>query len=145
VTEFGYESNPPNPGGNSLSTQARWLEQAFYIFWQEHVDTVVWYLLRDAPGDPSLVYKSGVFFGNARAKPAYEAYRFPFVVMGTNAWGITPRSGAIAVQRQQGRRWRTLFRVRGSAGNTFVHHISARQRGNFRAVVGGESSLVWRR
>src|SRR5207248_1147368 len=28
VTEFGYDSNPPNPTAVSLATQARWLDQA---------------------------------------------------------------------------------------------------------------------
>ncbi|MEA2158623.1 MAG: polysaccharide biosynthesis protein PslG, partial [Solirubrobacteraceae bacterium] len=145
VTEFSYESSPPNPTAVPLAQQARWLEQAFYIFWRQHVDTVVWYLVSDAIGSYNDVYKSGVYFQNGVRKPAYEAYRFPFVLDGSTAWGISPSRGRVSVQRQQGRSWRTLFSVGASAGGTFVHRVSARQRGNFRAVVGGESSLVWHR
>jgi len=145
VTEFSYESSPPNPNAVPLAQQARWLEQAFYIFWRERVDTVVWYLLRDAVGSYNDVYKSGVYFQNGVRKPAFEAYRFPFVLDGSTAWGISPSGGTVAVQRKQGRSWKTLFTARGSSGGTFVHHISARQRGDFRAVIGRESSLVWHR
>jgi hypothetical protein len=150
VTEFGYDSNPPNPGGVSLATQARWLEQALYTFWSQGVSTAVWYLIRDqAPAFDSLHYYTGLYFFNGAPKPSFEAFRFPFVVLPSgrklNAWGISPRSGTVAVQRQQGRSWTTLFRTRVSAGGTFVRGISASLHGNFRAVVGDESSLVWSR
>lgn len=150
VTEFSYDSNPPNPGAVSLATQARWLEEAFYLFWKQGVSTVVWYLLRDqAPSFQLNDYYSGVYYYSGKAKPAAEAFRFPFVVWTTGSratvWGIAPQSGALSVQRKQGRGWRTLLKLHVSAGAVFVRTISPKLRGSFRAVVAGESSLAWRR
>jgi hypothetical protein len=150
VTEFSYDSNPPNPTAVSTATQARWLEQAFYLFWKQGVNTAVWYLIRDQAGtNYNLNYFSGIYFHDGRRKPSFEAFRFPLVVMPSgrraDVWGISPRNGLLVVQRQRGSSWRTLFRVRASAGGVFTRSVSAQLRGNFRAVVGGESSLVWRR
>jgi hypothetical protein len=149
VTEFGYESNPPNPNAVSLATQAHWLEQAFYLFWKQGVSNVFWYLIRDQAGNPNLVYFSGVYFRQGKPKPAFEAYRFPFVVVASGGhstvWGIAPRTGKLSVQIRGGRGWQTVFHIHATAGQVFTRSISGRLRGDFRAVVGGERSLVWTR
>jgi hypothetical protein len=150
VTEFGYDSNPPNPYGVSLTTQARWLEEALYIFYTEHVDTAVWYLVRDqASSYNASDYFTGLYYYSGTSKPALEAFRFPFVVWpsgrAATAWGIAPRTGTLAIQTRRGHSWKTLFRLRVTAGGTFAHHVSASLRGNFRAIVSGETSLVWHR
>jgi hypothetical protein len=150
VTEFSYDSNPPNPTAVALSTQARWLEESFYVFWKQGVDTVVWYLIRDQPpGAWETNYYSGVYFRDGQPKPSLEAYRFPLVIMpdGNHAtvWGISPRTGWIAVQRRRGRFWKTLFRTRITAGAVFVHSLPLGLRGSFRAVIDHETSLTWRR
>jgi hypothetical protein len=148
VTEFSYDSNPPNPTAVSLATQARWLDQALYLFWTEGVNTVVWYLLRDqaaaySPGN----YYSGVYYYNGARKPSFQAFRFPFLVWPakrtSTVWGMSPRTGRLAVQVKRRSSWRTIFRVRVSAGSVFVRQFHSRLHGNFRAVVGGEQSLVW--
>jgi hypothetical protein len=150
VTEFSYDSNPPNPTGVSLATQARWLEEAFYVFWKQGVSTVVWYLLRDqtARYEPNGYY-SGVFYYNGVAKPAFEAFRFPFVVWPikrrATVWGISPQSGRLLIQRRGRSSWKTLFTLRVSSGSVFTRTIPATLRGSFRAVVAGESSLAWSR
>jgi hypothetical protein len=150
VTEFSYDSKPPNPTAVSLATQAKWLEESFYLFWKQGVSTAVWYLVRDQAGTAyTTTYYSGVYFNNGTPKPAYEAFRFPFVVWpnGRQAtvWGISPRTGTVTVQRRQGRSWTTLFKLRVPAGGVFVRNIPAQLRGRFRAVDGPESSLVWTR
>jgi hypothetical protein len=146
VTEFSYDSNPPNPTAVSLATQAKWLEEAFYIFWRQGTSTVVWYLVRDQAGHHyATSYFSGVYFRDGRPKPSFTAFRFPFVVMGSTAWGIAPQSGTLAVQRLQGGSWRTLFQLHVAAGAVFSQHVSPRLRGKFRALVDGQQSLVWKR
>lgn len=150
VTEFSYDSNPPNPGAVSLATQARWLQEALYLFWKQGVNTVVWYLLRDqAPKYQPNSYYSGLFYYNGVAKPAFEAFRFPFVVWPSgkeaSAWGIAPRGGLLTVQHRIHSSWKTLFTLRVSAGGVFLRTVSPKLRGSFRAVVAGESSLVWNR
>jgi hypothetical protein len=148
VTEFGYDSNPPNPGGVSLTRQAMFLEQAMYTFWQEGVSTAVWYLIRDqAAGFAQNTYYTGLYFYNGTAKPVVEAFRFPFLLWpsGTHnqVWGIAPHSGSLVVQRKVGNSWKTLFHTGVSAGNVFTRNVSAGLHGSFRAMVGGETSLVW--
>jgi hypothetical protein len=152
VTEFSYDTNPPNPGGVSLGTQARWLEQALYLFWKQGVSTAVWYNVRDqaASYNPSLdSYFSGVYYFNGNPKPSLRAMQFPFVVWRTGrsaiAWGISPQTGSVSIQHRTGRSWKTLFRLRGSSGGVFVRSIRSSLRGKFRAVVNGERSLVWSR
>ena len=46
VTEFSYDSNPPNPQGVPIQKQARWLEEC-YLFWKQGASAVFWYLVRD--------------------------------------------------------------------------------------------------
>lgn len=148
VTEFGYDSNPPNPAAVSLSTQARWLQLGFYVFWNEHVQTVMWYLVRDQAPPYTVNYASGVYFRGGRKKPSFTAYHFPFVVRTVNRrreriWGISPRHGTVTVQRKVHRRWRRVARFRRGPGMVFTKRIR-RHRGLYRAVIHGQHSLVWR-
>jgi hypothetical protein len=150
VTEFGYQTKPPNPSGVSFATQARWLQQALYLFWKQGVSTAVWYLISDVSEKyvRGVLQYSGLYFANGKPKPAAQAFRFPLVVIGSGrsatVWGISPRSGRLRVERGRGRSWKTVLRMRVSAGSVFVRTIPARLHGNFRAVIRGESSLVWR-
>src|SRR5512143_2961893 len=41
VTEFWWDSNPPNPSGASLDVQARWIEQSLYLFWKAGANVAV--------------------------------------------------------------------------------------------------------
>jgi hypothetical protein len=149
VTEFGYESNPPNTtaGTPSLATQARWLDESFYEFWREGVSTVFWYLIRDQTGSFAINYFSGVYFHNGRAKPSLRAYRFPLVVMPNGrsgqVWGIAPATGKVTVQRRIGKRWVSVLSFRRSAGSIFTGSVSATSTGQYRAVEGRQSSLAW--
>ncbi len=150
VTEFSYQSSPPNPYAVSTSKQARWLEESLYIMWRENVQDAIWYLIRDqaAKYSPDLWF-SGLYTYSGKPKPAQVAYHFPFVVMSSGrsatAWGISPAGGEVLVQRRAGSGWRTLFRKHVSGGSVFSHRIAKSLKGSFRAVVGGESSLIWHR
>jgi hypothetical protein len=149
VTEFSYDSKPPNPQAVSQATQARWLEQSFYVFWRQGADAVVWYLIRDqAPiPDYASAYESGVYLRDGRPKVSLRAFQFPFVVQprgnGLVAWGKSPVAGRLQVQRQQGSRWISIARVDVRKGGVFLRRIATRG-GRYRAVVGSWTSLVWR-
>jgi hypothetical protein len=151
VTEFSYDSNPPNPSAVSLATQARWLQESLYLFWKQGVSTAVWYLVRDQAATYNRIdYYSGVYSYAGRPKPAFEAFRFPFVVWATSrsratVWGISPTTGRVSVQLRGRSGWETLFTLRATTGGVFQRRISPKLRGSFRAVISGESSLVWRR
>lgn len=149
VTEFGYDSNPPNPtaGTVSTATQARWLEQGFYVFWHEGASVAMWYLVRDQTPPYDVNYFSGVFFRNGRPKPSYTAYRFPFVVMAdgsaAQAWGIAPAAGTVTVQFKGTGGWRTIRTFHRGAGGIFDFTSTTLARGQYRATLAGQSSLVW--
>jgi hypothetical protein len=148
VTEFGYDSDPPNPtpGTISTSTQAHWLEESFYVFWREHVSTVLWYLVRDQIPPYDANYFSGVYFRDGKPKPSYTAYRFPFVVMRRGAqaqiWGIAPVAGALDVQARDGPAWRTVASFAVRTGQVYARLLRL-PLGSYRATLRGQPSLVW--
>ncbi len=121
VTEFGYDSNPPNPNAISTATQAKWLEEGLYVFWRQGASAAMWYLVRDQTPPYDENYFSGVYFRSGKKKPSFTAYRFPFVVMSTaatatgktkpstaaQAWGISPVGGTVKVQFRSGG-WKTI-------------------------------------
>jgi hypothetical protein len=150
VTEFGYDSKPPNPSAVSTATQAKWLEQGFYIFWHEGVSVAMWYLVRDQTPPYNENYFSGVYFRNGTPKPSYTAYSFPFVIMATTngkaaqAWGIAPVGGTVKVQFKSSHGWKTIKTVHAGAGAVFDFTSAALVHGHYRAMVAGQTSLVWK-
>jgi hypothetical protein len=149
VTEFGYESDPPNttPGTPSLTTQTDWLEESFYVFWREGVSTVIWYLIRDQTGSFATNYFSGVYYHDGRAKPSLGAYKFPLVVMPNGksgqVWGIAPQTGTVTVQRLVGSRWVPVQGFHCGAGSVFVGSVPDTATGDYRATENGRYSPVW--
>jgi hypothetical protein len=88
VTEFGYETNPPDAiRGVSLEEQAQYHGLATYIAWkQTDVTMFAQFLLNDIgpppdaknPIDRSYNFQTGLFFYDGRAKPAAAAFKLPF-------------------------------------------------------------------
>ena len=150
ITEFSWDSNPPDPHGIPVIERAYWIEETIHELWQEGVSAMAWYLLVDQPPIPNYAssYQSGIYLLRGRAKPGLEGFRFPFV--GGRAgpryvlWGISPRSGQVLVQEKSGRRWRTLFRIRVRAHAIFTHSFRPSGHPVLRASLGPESSLSWR-
>jgi hypothetical protein len=58
-------------------------------------------------------------------------------------WGISPRAGTVAVQRRQGRSWKTIFSLHLTARGIINRTITLGSRATFRAQVGGETSYSW--
>jgi hypothetical protein len=91
ITEFGYESNPPDPrNGIPLLKQARYNELGdFLAFNQPRVKGITQFLLRDAAPQRKFkknlrkywfTYQSGLFTTGGKTKPATYAYVLPFIV-----------------------------------------------------------------
>jgi hypothetical protein len=90
-TEFGYQTNPPDPTarGIGLDLQALWIAQAERMSWADpRIMGLTQFLLRDddpweqfPEGNPARwrTYQSGIRFADGRPKPAYDAYRLPLV------------------------------------------------------------------
>jgi hypothetical protein len=148
VTEFSWDSNPPDPQGVPAQTQARWLEQGFYELWSEGVSTAIWYQVRDALPIPNYAstYQSGVYVYDGSPKPAAQAFRFPFVLRRASSstllvWMRTPAAGRLIVQRRVGAKWRAIASSPVRAGEIVYRRMSLRGPVTLRARVGPVFSL----
>ena len=100
LTEFGYESNPPDTrNGIPLLRQAQFNQLAeFLAYLDPRVTATTQFLLKDAaplkqyPKGSRLywfTYQSGLLDVRGRAKPAAFAYTFPFVILNPGVPGMT--------------------------------------------------------
>ena len=78
VTEFSWDTKPPDPKGVPQRLHARWVSEALFRMWSAGVSAVIWFRLQDDPLRVS-PYQSGFFTTNGQAKYSLEAFRFPFV------------------------------------------------------------------
>ena len=120
VTEFAWDTRPPDPHGVAASLHARWVAEALYAMWRSGVTLVTWWRLRDDP--LTTPYQSGLYArrGNNldrdRAKLSLVAFRFPFVArptrQGVLVWGRLPPGspGRVEIERRAGRTWRPVAR-----------------------------------
>ncbi len=150
VTEFWYDTNPPDPHGVSLLTQARWYEQDLYSFWRQGASVAITLQIRDAPKGRSYAIsnQSGIYFLDGTPKPSRQAFRFPLVAHRMNPfkvgiWGMSPHRGKVAIQAWRGGRWKTLTRVRAFRGRPFTATVQLLRFAKLRARVGKEASLPW--
>jgi len=125
ITEYGYETNPPDPLGHTPEDHARYLGQATYLAWrQPEVKMFAQFLLQDiGPDTTSAVgtakrwsdYQTGLFHHDGRAKRSVvQGFRLPFHVQTvkdaagvphTVAFGqVRPRSGPhhVLIERRTG-------------------------------------------
>jgi hypothetical protein len=149
ITEVGYNSYPPDPGGVPIQEQARWLEQTLEELWQGGAAVVIWTQVGDNPPVPSYgeTNQSGVYYLDGRAKPALTAYQFPLVARRAGSvllvWGRTPAAGRLQVQRQVGGRWETVATLDEAARATFAARVPGHGRASLRGRLGEQTSLVW--
>jgi hypothetical protein len=157
VTEFSWDSKPPDPHGVPLRLQQRWVAEALYKAWRGGVSVFTWYTIRDEPNAVTSA-QAGLYFncphGIAcdRPKPAQRSFRFPFVaykVGGRTAllWGRVPFgiAGRVRIQWHQGSRWRPLATLSTDSDGIFMatrtlpRGIDTRS-GVLRAVAASEAS-----
>jgi cellulase (glycosyl hydrolase family 5) len=156
VTEFGWNTDPPDRSGVPLLLHERWTAEALYRMWQAGVSLATWFQLRDEP-TASSIFQSGLYFRCAGGlacdtpKPALAAFRFPFVAYGSSGsvlvWGRTPAGapGVVLIQRAVGRGWRRLAALRTDGDGIFAGRlrlprgVNARS-GSLRAVLANEAS-----
>ncbi len=117
-TEFGYQTNPPDPfAGVSLAKQRRYLQQAAYLVWRTpRIRGLNQFQLRDGALDgfgPNRFreFQSGLLFRNRRAKPSFRTFRHPFVITGDRFWGHVRPGGAHTVRVEYRRRPKDRFEL----------------------------------
>jgi len=141
VTEFSWDSNPPDPQGVPEQLEARWVAEGLYRMWKAGVSLVVWYRIRDDPLRVSF-YQSGLYYlgpniAHDRPKPAFRAFRFPFVAFREgdqpiSVWGRTPWSepGKVVVEQEASpHRWKPLGTLTAGVRGVFA--------GSFRSSLAG--------
>jgi hypothetical protein len=136
LTEFGYQTNPPDRFGVTPARQAAYLDQAEYLSWRNgNVRALSQFLLVDG-GDPvGLTFQSGLEWIDGRKKPSYRAYRLPLWMPRRHApagtrvrvWGLarpaangTAPSFDIEFRRRGTRNWRKLATRAGSADRGYL-------------------------
>jgi hypothetical protein len=158
ITEFSYDSKPPDPGGLAMKIETQWVAEALYQAWLNRVSTFMWYSLDDeAPNSLpfSISLQSGLYFWAADVaqevpKEAMYAYRFPFVALrarkGLTFWGRTPTSGRgkVSLEARRGGKWRRLKVVRANSVGIFRGFVKSgygrSRKGAVRATYAGEHS-----
>ncbi|HEX2588342.1 MAG TPA: hypothetical protein VHL51_08765, partial [Gaiellales bacterium] len=160
ITEFSWDSNPPDPGGLPMKIETRWVAEALHQAWSAGVTHFFWYSLRDGPhdGDPyNQTLESGLYFRGPtiesdQPKEVLAAYRYPFVAYptkkGLSFWGRTPDSLAhkVTIQVWKRRGWRKVAAVRAAADGIFSgvateSRYGSDRRGSARAVYPGQPSI----
>lgn len=160
ITEFSWDTDRPDWGMRgreqtgpgeylgrrvslSPSRHARWVAEAMYRMWQSRVSLVAWFKVADGPMKTS-PYQSGLHYVGKTRKPAFNAFRFPFVALAKDGrltvWGRVPPPSAygesVVVQRRVGSRWvRVKVLKTSSAGIFSARWRPNRTGGYFRAVL----------
>jgi hypothetical protein len=150
VTEVGYNTSPPNPGGVPVVEDARWVEQTLQLLWSQGVDVITWNTIVDQPPIPSYAdtSQSGVFFLNGRPKPAWLAFHFPLVAWrqhgsAVEVWGRAPIGGRLQIEQLSRGNWKTVRALNVARHSTFLTTISASGTVTLRAQIGVATSLSW--
>ncbi|MEA2436280.1 MAG: polysaccharide biosynthesis protein PslG [Thermoleophilaceae bacterium] len=154
VTEFGWDTKPPDPGGVPLGQHARWVAEAMYRMWQSDVSTMVWFKLRDDPfnGDWGAGFQGGMFlnttalYANEKPKPVADVIRFPFAAVPeggrVSVWGRTPRSrgGKVTIEMAKGSGWVSIAKLNAGSHGIFRLKLNGRRGARLRARTSGSAS-----
>jgi hypothetical protein len=151
VTEFWYDSSPPDPDGVPIARQARWYEQDLYLFWRQGARAAIALQLRDDPPERGFPYSSqaGAFLLDGSPKPSQTAFSFPLVARRLSrsqviVWGIAPEAGRVRIEVRQGGGWRTLASITTPGRpHPFVRRFELPGPVRLRAGIGAARSLVW--
>jgi hypothetical protein len=150
-TEYGYQTNPPDPyQGVSSTEQLNWVQQGTYLAWrQPRVKMIIQYLWRDDPvntrGQGSAAYsgwQSGLYSFDGRKKPLRDAFPNVFWVdlpkgkKTATVWGqVRPGDSAnVTVQKKSGSSWSTFRSVKTDARGYFA----------FKTTISAKTSLRYR-
>jgi hypothetical protein len=159
ITEFSWDSKPPDPSGLPMKTLDRWAAEAMHEVWVDGIHTFFWFTLRDSPTGSApygQTLQSGLYFrgptvAQDKPKQVLDVFRFPFVAYpgkkGLDFWGRTPNSGPgkVVIQALRNGHWRAVFSTRANQVGIFRGRAPTRygsnKKGKVRAHVIGRSSV----
>jgi hypothetical protein len=144
VTEFAWDTSPPDPKGVPEELHARWVAEALYRMWAQGVSLVTWYQIRDQPFTDNTPFQSGLYFrgddgiSSDTPKLALTAFRFPFVTFREPAkrsvmfWGRSPAKRApVVIEQTTGASWRLVDTLRPNRYGIFAGEFSSKARSGF--------------
>ena len=158
LTEYGYQTVPPDTVGVSLKRQASYLNQSEYIAWRNRrVRTLSQFLLVDDDMNNPASFQSGLLFrGDRAAKPSLSAYRLPIwlprprIERGrrVRVWGLLrpatagqPATATIDYRRAGSKAWKPL---RSATVTSRRHYLwttaKVRRSGHLRISFAGHTS-----
>jgi hypothetical protein len=161
LTEYGYETDPPNPNQVvSPAQQAAYIGEADYLAWSNpRVRSLAQFLLFDSLPDPRYppgsykhwdTFQSGLLYANGRRKPAYAAYSLPIWLPETDAGGgvAVPVWGQVRAAAA-GSEQRVLVQWRSRRVYRTIATAIVRDRGGYfetsvRPPASGRVRLAWR-
>ncbi len=145
VTEFSWDSNPPDRCSPPLTLLERWIPEALYRMWANGVSLVVWLQLQDLPLSTSF-YQAGFYFDSvnlatAKPKPTLKGFRFPFVALRRGqrvaVWARTPfgRPARLIIEQKPNasRAWKKVAVVTTNRSGILQVLVRAKPIGLFRA------------
>jgi hypothetical protein len=151
-TEFGYQTKPPDPyRGISLNKQAAWNTRAERLAYsQGRVRALTQFLLKDSgprtqypPNHKNYWsnYQTGIRFFEGPRKPAYYAYRLPFMRLSRERfWGqVRPAPNGVTqtirLEERYGGRWQSMgTRTVTNARGFFTINVPFATRNHYRFV-----------
>ncbi|PTL59868.1 hypothetical protein [Paraconexibacter algicola] len=163
LTEFGYQTRPPDPTGVTLATQARFLNLAEFVTARDpDVRTHAQFLLVDdkpLPGVPEntaaawgSTFQTGLLSLSGKRKPAYAAYKLPIVLpketirrgQQLRVWGLVRPAPAgrpvrVAVELRSARRGSKWRRAKTVTVTNQRHYLDTR----VSVRTSGSARLVW--
>ena len=81
VTEFWWDSNPPNSVGAPRTYRRPGIEQPPFLFWKAGASAAVNFQVGDTADRPTVHagFQSGAYFGDGQPSSSLTAFRLPFV------------------------------------------------------------------
>jgi hypothetical protein len=149
VTEFSWDSKPPDSQGVPRTLEAQWVSEALFRAWKAGVSMFTWFSLRDE-AQPS-PFQSGLFSRNWKAKPALTAFRFPFFAQRRSnsvyVWGRTPagKPATAVIERRSGGAWKQVASVKTNGAGIFTRtlRLSLPASASMRARIPGAASIAF--
>ena len=150
VTEFWWETKPPDGAhGVPIQRHARWVQTSLYSLWKQGASAAVWFQILDNPmdADGGGLQAGHFFYPEETAKPAFEAFRFPFVPdrvsnRKVNVWTIGPADGTVQIQQKRGNGFKTVDRMSVRDGVPEQTKVRLGGKPVMRGVLNGEASLT---
>jgi hypothetical protein len=142
ITEFGFQTKPPDPFGVSLSAQAQYINESDRLFYGDRrVRTVAQYELTDVPQRDQ--FNTGLRFVFGEKKPSYNAYRLPIVVTRRSASSVEVY-GQVRPARVMTAAPPTVQASQSGGPFTTVATPTPGARGIFRITLPGSSTTRWK-